>query len=84
MKEMHLHGPYICQYGILLNYPSFSEYDYLIIDVHSQLVEVASVNKDIKSKPRTPVDTKGKIREDRHLTARQGNKDIPCVSDSML
>ena len=76
---MHLHGPYICQYGILLNYPSFSEYDYLIIDVRPRFVEVASINKAVKSKPRAPINKKGKVREDRHMTARQGCKDIKCV-----
>lgn len=81
IKEMHLHGPYICQYGILLNYPSFSEYDFLIIDIQSQLVEV---DKAIKSEPRVSVDKKGKMREDMHITARHGHNSIPCVSDTML
>ena len=84
IKEMHLHGPYICQYGILLNYPSFSEYDYLIIDVRSRFVEVGSINKVVKSKPRASINKKGKVREDRNMTARQGHKDIKCVIDPIL
>lgn len=61
---MHLHGPYICQYGILLNYPPFSEYDYVIKDIQSKFDEVVSVEKATKSKPskdRVAIDDKGKM-----------------------
>ena len=47
---MHLHGPFICQYGVQLNYPPFSEYDIVIESMQSKFAEIVSVKKVTKSK----------------------------------
>ena len=49
---MHLHGPYICQHGILLNCPPFSdsECDSIIKHAHSEFARINSVKKTIKSR----------------------------------
>lgn len=49
-KQMHLHGPYICQYGIILNYPPFGEYDDLMQDIQSKYFKVISLKEAAKSK----------------------------------
>lgn len=45
VKEMHLHGPYMCQYGILLNYRPFRKYSDLIQFKYAEAVSVRKAAK---------------------------------------
>ena len=57
---MHLHGPYICQYGVHLNYPPFSECDNMIKQMRSEFARIISIKEAVKLKY-----TKGRVSADK-------------------
>ena len=78
---MHLHGPYICQYGILLNYPLFSECDNIIEDIISKVAFTRKSVRSKRTKGRMPVD---KERKATSSTSADERATPPCGDSTFL